>query len=212
MNTKSIKLIIFDFDGVIADSFHAIYSVVRDAFKYVGIPLSEQEYRNFFLINPKLAEKKLCKNEKKFNKVQKFIHENAPKRYRDVKIFPEMLKTIPRLALTTNLAIVSSSQTDIIIEKLKKYKLLKYFSLILGADKDLSKIKKLNNIIHHFGLQKKSIFFISDTFGDIKEGKKIGIKTIAVAWGFHDIKTINKAQPNAILLDGKKLLKYLQNN
>ena len=66
MNTKNKKLIIFDFDGVIADSFSAIYSVVRDAFKSVGIPLSEQEYRDFFLINPKLAEQKLTHDEKKF--------------------------------------------------------------------------------------------------------------------------------------------------
>lgn len=206
---KNKKLIIFDFDGVIADSFQTIYSVVRDAFLSVGISLSEQGYRDFFLTNPKLAEKKLTKNEEKFDKVQKFIHENAPKKYHDVKIFPEIQKTIPCLAQNAHLAIVSSSQTDIIKQKLKEYNLEKYFTKILGADKEVSKIKKINEIIQHALLPKSSIYFVSDTVGDIREGKKIGIKTIAATWGFHDKKTILRAKPDIVASEPKNLVTFI---
>lgn len=204
------KLIIFDFDGVIADSFSAIYSVVRDAFKSIGIPLSEQGYRDFFLVNPKLAEQRICNDEKKFNDVQKSIHENAPKKYRDVKIFPDMLNIILRLSANADMAIVSSSQTDVIDEKMKEYGLIKYFSLILGADKALTKIEKINEIINHLNADKKSIYFISDTVGDLNEGKKIGITTIAVTWGFHDEKTIKKSKPDIIVDSANKLLEAIK--
>lgn len=209
MNTKNKKLIIFDFDGVIVDSFKIIYSVVRDAFKSVGISLSEQGYRDFFLINPKLAEQKLCNDEKKFALVQKYIHKNAPKRYRGVRIFPAAISTIKKLSEHATLAIVSSSQADVIEKKIKEYGLIKHFSLIFGADKALSKTEKLNEIINRLPADGNSIYFISDTVGDLNEGKSIGIKTIAATWGFHDKKILLSSLPEFIINNPEELLTLL---
>ena len=42
-------LIIFDFDGVLADSFETFYPLMRDMMKHVGFSLSPDQYRNFFI-------------------------------------------------------------------------------------------------------------------------------------------------------------------
>ncbi|KKQ57688.1 MAG: putative phosphatase [Parcubacteria group bacterium GW2011_GWA2_38_13] len=208
MNTQK-KLIIMDFDGVITDSLEVVYQVVSQAFATVGIPLSLDAYKKFFLINPKLAEKQLTSDEKKFIDVQKYIHQNIPIRYKKVKIFQPMIEIIQKLHASAELAIVSSSQSEVIIEKLKKYSLDQYFSQILGADKEVSKIDKIKSCMDKSGIEKKSVYFISDTVGDILEGKKMGIKTIAVSWGFHNKETLLGATPDKILTEPDELLTYI---
>ena len=60
------RLLIFDFDGVLADSFNCFYPMNKDAMASIGILLSEEEYRNLFLENIHQSFKDLISNNEKY--------------------------------------------------------------------------------------------------------------------------------------------------
>ena len=60
------KLIIFDFDGVLADSFDSFFPLLRDAAKSVGFSLTKKQYRDFFLGNVHQGLRNFIKDNNKY--------------------------------------------------------------------------------------------------------------------------------------------------
>ena len=58
--------------------------------------------------------------------------------------------------------------------------------------------------------QKERLFFITDTLGDIVEAKKVGIKTIAVDYGYHDRGVLSKGNPDGIISNLSGIKKKLE--
>ncbi len=201
--------IIFDFDGVLVDSFHALYTLVRDAFLLLGITLTEEQYQNFFQENVKLAEKKLSGSEERFKKLQTFIQNNAGEYYKMVSLFPFAKDIILSLAEFGELAIVSSTTQNVIELKLSEQELLPYFRIISSASKEASKKERMIDVCKRLNFPEGNTFFISDTVGDIHEGRELGFKTIAVAWGFHSKKILHDAKPSFIVDNAVELIKTI---
>lgn len=57
----------------------------------------------------------------------------------------------------------------------------------------------------------KGSFFITDTSGDVREGKEAGIKTIATTWGYHTKEELVEAKPDYIVDDVQQLEVLLVN-
>ena len=53
--------------------------------------------------------------------------------------------------------------------------------------------------------------FITDTLGDILESNEIGVRTIAVDFGFHDREVLKKGNPVAIISDLSKIEETIKN-
>lgn len=191
--------IIFDFDGVLADSFEALYTLVRDAFVPLEIELSEEQYRDFYLENVKLAEQKFCGNQERFLKLQGYIRNNAKAYYQSVLLFPFTQELISSLSQLGSLAIVSSTTQDVIESKLSEKQLLPYFQMVSSAGKEATKKERILAVCQQLHIEKGNAFFVSDTLGDIHEGKELGLKTIAVTWGFHSEETLKEALPSFLI-------------
>lgn len=204
-----MRLLLFDFDGVISDSFVPLFEAVKAACREIGLDLDEQQYRDLFLKNVKQAEKDMVKDEKKFQKLQELIREKVRSAYRRVKLFefaPALIKALGEQHL---LAIISSTAPEVIMKKLGEYNLGKYFRSILGPERALSKQDKFKKILQEFSIPNHHVFFISDTVGDLLEGNQFGLKTIAVTWGFHDRSTLAQARPDFLIDTPHELLEIV---
>jgi len=178
------KLIIFDFDGVIADTFDEAYKGFNDmAKKYNFKQLkNKNEFRKLYKQNIFKSLNKLKINILNIPKIKKEVEEIANEKIENTKIFPGIKKVINKLK-KYNLAIVSSNEKDIIKKFLRKND-INDFNLILDYA-TYSKKKKLRKAIKHFKVKTKEALFITDTIGDVKEAKKLKLETIAVTWGYH---------------------------
>jgi phosphoglycolate phosphatase len=178
--------IIFDFDGVIVDSFAACLQLTQSYYP----DISAAEYRALFTGN---IYESLSKRE---GKPAKF---NAFAQYAELVLPIAPLSGIHELfdSLSgSELAIVSSTDSAPIRDYLAKYGLSKYFSQVLGGDVATSKVLKLESIKTR---STGKLIFVTDTLGDIKEATKAGIVTIAVTWGFHDRELLATGKPYAIV-------------
>ncbi len=198
--SSGMKAIIFDFDGVIHDTFEFHRSKIN---KYCKTNLSEQNYKdihngNFFDNAPDELKNT------DWIKYRDLIHHELS----SLKTKKEIKATILKLNKKYKLYIVSSGGSNAILNYLIKNK-ISVFKEILGMESHRSKIEKFKFIFDKHNLTAKECVFITDTLGDILEANQVGIKTIAVSYGFHPKETLQKGKPHKIISSLNELLELL---
>lgn len=120
---------------------------------------------------------------------------------RELKI-PEILKTsVKKLSESYILVVISSIVSDSIKQILDRENLVNYFNDILGNDVDKSKVVKIGMTLEKYKVSPNQCVFITDTLGDIREADYYSIPSVAVTWGFHEKKNLEKGNPIAIVED-----------
>jgi phosphoglycolate phosphatase len=184
------KTIFFDFDGVIANTLAIAFRIIHAS----KPSLTLERYQSYFNGNINDSRKK----DKTTNTIDFF--KEYGKRFKTLEIDEEKKAVIQKLAQETQLFIISSTNSDIIHDYLKRHGLLSCFTEILGNEVDPSKVKKFQMLMKKYKINPKDVIFITDTAGDIIEAKKAGIQTIAgILGGFQNEKDIKKENPTVIV-------------
>ena len=67
-------------------------------------------------------------------------------------------------------------------------------------------VAKIRQALAKYGTAKEDAWFIGDTTGDIREAKAVGIKTIAVTWGWHSREKLAAVEPDYLIDRPEELL------
>lgn len=184
------KIILFDFDGVIVDSFEATFSVAKKFTGKIGI----ETYKDMFMGNIlETVNKKIPKNERKAR------YDNYYEIYNPLllklPVIPGMAETIKQLHANYILIIVSSSVTSPTHAYLESHDLHHFFDEVYGGDVHFSKKKKIDMILKKYKVTAKDCIFITDTVGDLVEAQHHDIDSLVVTWGFHQKHRFKKTPP-----------------
>jgi len=98
--------------------------------------------------------------------------------------------------------IVSSSTTEIIANNFKRHGVEFSLDNILGSDKGISKVDKINSVKDKV---EGNFFYITDTTGDVMEVQPTGVKTIGVTWGYHPKDRLEASKPNYLVNSPQEL-------
>lgn len=172
---KEKKLVIFDFDGVIADSWNVAYEL--NVIQRPGT--TEEQYAEMFHGNINTTLSKIS------NAVEINFFEEYEKRLGDITVFTGMKKVLATIAGKYEMIIISSTNSDVIQKFLEREDLAQYFNLILGNDVEKSKVKKMEMVLNKYPIEKDEIVFVTDSVGDLKESEKVGIDSVFVTWGYN---------------------------
>ena len=183
--------ILFDFDGVIADSFQLAFEVS----KMIYPNITEDALCRLFEgnINNKENWQDSCMAECRHD--IDFDAEYIPRMKNEVKIVPGIKEVIIELEKDYTLIIVSSTINSPIQEFLEKHGLANHFTQIMGNDVHTSKVEKIKMVFDKFGAEPKDCVFITDTLGDMREAEHTGVEAIGVTWGFHKPETLLIGKP-----------------
>lgn len=96
------------------------------------------------------------------------------------------------------LHIISSSSEDAIRHVLALAEIEPLFVRVMGIETHPSKVEKFQILMREHGVTPDNAVFVTDTLGDIREAKKVGIRTIAETFGFHDRARLALGEPYAI--------------
>lgn len=190
-----IKTIIFDFDGVINDSFSYFYPLIKDGMKCIGKDMTEDQYRGFFNNNVHKSFREFIGNEEKISQFLEF-RKNKYFDYYKPKLFPGIASLLKKIK-KYNLTIASSGNQEGILKLLKDNGLDDLFDFILSTSEP-TKEHIIKEILEKTNALPEETFMISDTTGDILIAKELDLKTIAVTWGFHSLETLKKSNPDHI--------------
>lgn len=201
METPARKFILFDFDGVIADSFALSYDVAR--ITHPEANLTADGYRELFEGNVYEAIKKTIPGGARNDA---YVAEYAPRVEREVTMVPGMEKVVRQLATSYTMVIISSGASPHIRHFLERHSLEDCFAGVMGGDVHTSKVEKTRMVFEKHKLTSDDCVFITDTLGDIREAKERGVGAIGVSWGWHKHATLEKGIPFRIVDKPTELL------
>ncbi|PCI29617.1 hypothetical protein COB52_02345 [Candidatus Kaiserbacteria bacterium] len=190
-----MKAIIFDFDGVLIDS----YSFSRGIVKKIGHEVSEEDFKAHHDGNV-FKEPKIPFTDES---AQVFYDEYISKVHTQSPLFS--FEEIDKLSKEFDLYIISSNGEELIERFLSHYE-LDHFKRVLGARFHKSKVEKFKYLFKEYNLEPSDCVFITDTLGDILEGHEVGVKSIAVDFGFHDRERLEKGRPYRIVSNFNEMM------
>ena len=199
-----MKLILFDFDGVLANTEKLCYRI--HTVKNKDLTWERfQEYSNGNFFDGYFKAVKEGKH------IPADDYDGSYKKILDVLTIQDILhESILYLAKNYRLAIVSSTDSSYINDFLRKEGLLEYFSDVLGMDTHLSKKFKIKKILEKYNLLPDDTIFITDTLGDIREANECGVRSIGVTWGLHDREALLKGKPIKIIDNPQDLVQSIK--
>jgi phosphoglycolate phosphatase len=197
-----IKAIIFDFDGVIHNTFNFHREKVGE---FTGVQLSESEFRdihngNFF------KNKNNHLKDIDWQSYRDFIYESQT----TLIVESETKDILLALNKTYDLFIITSGGKKNILDYLKNNYIAEVFKEVFGLEAQTSKIDKFNLLFQKYSLTPNNCIFITDTLGDILEANKIKIKTIAVDFGYHSRETLERGKPFKIISSLREILEIVK--
>jgi len=205
-----MKHLLFDFDGVIVDSFQISFETTN---LFLTNKMSENEYRARF--NGNIYDTKEIDVLMHQNQEDNILDENDPffKKYVPLLLEIEPVKGIKEvlaeLVKMHQMSIISSTISEPITRYLKKYD-LDYFESVYGGDIDKNKRRKIMAYLEKYNITPNEVLFITDTLGDIEEAKSTGVQAIAVNWGYQAEPTLKLGAPVCVVHKVKELLTVIK--
>jgi phosphoglycolate phosphatase-like HAD superfamily hydrolase len=192
-----LKGVIFDFDGVIADTLDYHLGKLRE---FTGTPLTKDEYSDMFNGNF-YQGKGIQALSGRSDEYSAFVRDF----YRTFPIKDDVKAGLGMIAAKYSLFIVSSGSEENIRLCLEHNGLRPLFKEILGHESHQSKRQKLSYLCSKYSLSGDTCVFVTDTLGDILEANAIGLDTIAYDAGHHDRERLAKGNPSIIVSSFKEL-------
>jgi phosphoglycolate phosphatase len=191
-------VVLFDFDGVIADSldvFHPVFATMCAELGYASLAPREA----FLKLFEGNAILRLMRHGFTLRKLRQFGEQFRPlieEANARVPVFDGMPQVFNDLAARFPLYVVTSNSSEAIRDFLARHNMTGTLD-ILGADHEVSKVKKIKTVVkRHRDCQP---YYIGDTKGDMREARRAGAVAVAVAWGWHTVDKLKEGRPAHIV-------------
>jgi phosphoglycolate phosphatase len=206
-----IRNIIFDFDGVLADTLpfavRAAMEINEELHLLSAEKITPEEFRSLdmeeFVRKSKISKFNLFLFILKYRKRLRREIEDTPT-FTDL---PQVLKELKAKGI--KLGIVTSNQKQIVEKFLKHHKIC-FFNFIYSTISVFHKEKMLIKSINKFRLNKEQTIYVGDETRDIKAARAAGVKIAAVTWGYNFESKLFEYKPDFFINRPKELLNLLQ--
>ncbi len=207
---NNAKLIIFDFDGTLADTLSALLRITNRLAPEFGYPqISDEQLANLKYLSSweiiKISKVALWK----LPFLLKRVKEEFPGEVKSVKLFPGVIELLTTLkSQGYRLGIVSSNAEENIRSLLNQHQIEHLFDFITGAS-TFGKGKAIGKIMRRYNCPKSNAIYIGDEIRDIQAARSIQIRVVAVGWGFNAPIALIDRQPDLLITKPQALLNAL---
>jgi len=211
-----IKLIIFDLDGTLVDTSGDITNALNYALKPYGLrDLTVEDTIKMVGEGITRLIEKLLENERiqmRDTVIKRFLDYYSEHLVDFSTLYPHVRETLEKLNGYKK-AVISNKREYLSTRLLDKLDLLKYFDLVVGSDTTSERKPSAIPVIYVFtklGVNPDESIIVGDSNYDIEAGKKAGLKTVAVTYGYRERQYLIDA--DYIIDSMKDLLTLLDTN
>jgi phosphoglycolate phosphatase len=204
------KLIIFDFDGTLADTLSALMRISNRLAPEFGYPqISDEQLANLkYLSSWEII---------KFSKVAlwkipfllKRVKEEFPGEVRNVKLFPGVVELLNTLKLQGYRLGIVSSNSEANIRSLLSQNQIEHLFEFVTSGSTFGKGKAIGRILKQYQCPKSDAIYIGDEIRDIQAARSIAIRIVAVGWGFNAPTALMDKQPDLLITKPLALINAL---
>lgn len=188
----TIKLIIFDLDGTLVDTSRDITNALNYALNSYGLKsfTVEDTIKMIGEGITRLIEKVLGaeKFQERDTVIKRFLDYYSEHVIDYSEVYPHVRETLEKLNGYKK-AVISNKREYLSTKLLDKLDLLKYFDLVVGSDTTSEKKPSAMPVIYvltKLGVNLHEAIMVGDSNYDIEAGKKAGVKTVAVTYGYRE--------------------------
>lgn len=209
----SIKVIIFDFDGTLADTFDTLVSITnRLAIEFGYKPTSREELDRIRNLSSREIVARSGVSLFKIPFLLNRIKDNLRNEIQNVELVSEIKEALIQLNNEGYiLGIVTSNSEENVKGVLKHNKMQDLFSFIYSENTLFSKHRILRKFIIRNNLKLEEVIYVGDETRDIEASKRIRIKVIAVSWGFNSGEALARYHPDFLIHQPGELLEVMRN-
>jgi len=219
MIKEKIELIIFDLDGTIVNSIfdiadsvnHVLVKMNRDT---VSVPEVQEMIGSGVKKLIELALIDVSDEIVLANALKIFQEYYTKNLITKTRPYEDVLNTLNQLS-NFKMAIYSNKPQDLTDKVIMGLDLNSYFDTVQGADESKYKRKPseegINYILKKMKIKPENAIMVGDSTHDIHAGKRAGVKTCAVTYGYRDEKILTNESPDFLIHKLTDLVNILKN-
>jgi phosphoglycolate phosphatase len=200
------KVLLFDFDGTLADTLKAVITIYNSLAKKHKYPLiTPQEVKKLRGMNAKEILDQLPIPTIKVPILYAEGMKEFTNNLKTIQAFPTMKETVEKLSKQFTLGIVTSNNS----ENVKKFLInhdMDFFDFIYSDKSVFGKGKIIKKVLKKYDFTPSNAIYIGDEVRDIEAAREAEIKIGSVTWGFNSKKVLRKNQPDFLIDTPKSLL------
>ena len=207
----TVRIILFDFDGTIADTLDSIVKITNrlaGEFGYKKTTQEEVEYmRN---MNSMQIIKTSGIPIFKVPFLLQMVKLELNHEIQNLKPIPGMLEALQILSNKEyKLGIVTSNSLENVKGFLERNDMNKLFSFIHAGSTLFGKNKAIKSFLKKEGVSPEKVIYVGDETRDIEAARKAKIKVIAVSWGFNSKAVLSKHNPDLAINQPQDLIEAI---
>ena len=210
-NDCKLPVLIFDFDGTIADTFAPTMEILRADYLRWGDRFHKRHTINQLR---SLSIREIVKTIP--GGWWKFIYLLLKAKHY-IKTHPEDIKPYPGIVYTLRtlrdegylLFIVTSNQVTSVKRFLRQFDLDDIFAAVISTNGLWRKAKTLRQLLHSHHLSPADCLYIGDEIRDIQACQKVDLPIVSVTYGFNSQVGLAKYHPNHMVKKPTQLLTLL---
>jgi HAD superfamily hydrolase (TIGR01549 family) len=204
----TVKLIIFDFDGTIADTFEPLIKIIQRLSQELGYKSVSPE--DIVLFRNLTTREIIYQAGVSIWKLPFILRKIKQELNKDIKLIQPvqgMKEALLDLKSQGNqLGIITSNSQDNVQLFLENNQLDTIFSFVCSGTTIFGKNKVINSVLNQKNIALSEVIYVGDETRDIDAAKKSNIQVIAVSWGFNSKEILNNQNPDYLIEHPKQLL------
>ena len=204
------KVIIFDFDGTLADTIDILLSITNRLSAEFGFKsATKEELAQLSNLNSwqilQYSGISIFKFPLLIRRLKAELHSQVPY----IQLFPGIKEVLLELKKRGfQLGIITSNSRENVLGALEKNGLQDTFTFIYSGS-TFGKHKVINKWLRIENIHTEKVVYVGDEIRDIDAAKKTGIKVIAVGWGFNSPQALAAQNPNFLIERPQELIEIM---
>lgn len=205
----TFRLVVFDFDGTLADSMLASIRIFQEIGPGLGLkPFDDLEAAR------RMPTRKVLKAVGctfwKMPKIIRAFQAKAAEHAPHLKLHPGVAEALAALhARGTRLGILSSNKEANIRKCLAANGVEQLFAFVIGHPQLFGKARAIRRIRRRERIERAEFVYVGDESRDLDAARKAGVSVAAVSWGFHAPELLASMNPTYMLAHPGELLRLV---
>jgi phosphoglycolate phosphatase len=205
-----MSILIFDFDGTIADSFF----IAKDVYRKLAKGRRSTDEAEVEVLRSLTARQVIARTGVKWWQIPYiayYTRKQMKTRLGEIQSFKGMAEVLAELHKQGHqMYIASSNSVNNVQTFLQNNNLAGYFDDVHGGIGLFDKAAALRKVAAKHGFAPQDAIYIGDEARDVEATRRLGMRCVSVTWGYNNLKGLERSRPKEVVDTPKELLKALQ--
>ena len=194
------KILLFDFDGTIAETLGFILRHATEACGRLGYKrkAAREDLDALEIMGFDELGRRLRIPEEEIDTFVEYVFDGVASDGDPIPIFKGIQEVIVRLAERNRIGIVTGNRRNVVNDFLEHYGLSAYVSAVVTLEDKGSRPEKIRKAARLLGPDIAEIYFIGDAVSDIRASKAASVISVAATWGHQSRSRLEREKPDLI--------------